>query len=101
MENEKLLRSWIRETLRAESGGVSQDLKNVGSRHEKTVGGTAALRRMHDAPGVLPALSQLHDPKELAQVIQALIDAVPITSRGDVFRALGIVGRHERATHRR
>ena len=91
---EKLLREAVRAIL-------AEDLKNVGSRHQKTVGGTAALRKMHDAPGVLPSLSKLHDPKELAQVIQALIDAVPITSREEVLRALGIVARHERKTHRR
>ncbi len=80
---------------------IQEDMKNIGSRHQKTVAGTAALRKMHDAPGVLDALSNIDDPKELAQVLQATIDAVPITKRDAVLKALGTVGRHERTTHKR
>jgi len=88
------LRALIREV-------IAEDLKNVGGRHQRTVRGTSALKKMHDAPGVLKSLSKISDPKELAQVIQALIDAVPITSREDVLRSLGMVTRHERKTHLR
>lgn len=79
---------------------IAEDLKNVRSQHEKTIAGTTALRRMHDAPGVLEALSQITDPKELAQVIEAIIDAVPMVRRGDVLATLAKVQRHERTTRR-
>ena len=88
------LRSLVREIL-------EEDLKNVGGRHQKTVRGSSALKKMHDAPGVLQSLARITDPKELAQVIQALIDAVPVVNRSDVMRALGIVTRHEKTTHMR
>jgi len=79
---------------------VQEDLKNVHSKHEKTVTGSTVLRKMHDAPGVMEALTMIEDPKELAQVIEALIDAVPIVRRDEVLHALGIVQRHERKTRR-
>lgn len=79
---------------------VQEDLKNVHSKHEKTVTGSIVLRRMHDAPGVMESLSTIEDPKELAQIIEALIDAVPIVRRDDVLRALGMVQRHERKTRK-
>jgi len=88
------LRQLVREVLK-------EDLKNVGSRHQRTATGTTILRRMHDAPGVLSSLSSIDDPRELAQVIQAIIDAVPLTSREEISKALNIVTRHERTTHTR
>jgi HEAT repeat protein len=88
------LRKLVREAL-------EEDLKNVGSKHQKTVGGTIVLKKMHDAPGVLDSLTDIKDPRELAQVIEALIDSVPMVKRADVLRALGIVARHERITHNR
>jgi hypothetical protein len=87
------LRSLVRDV-------VSEDLKNVRSRHEKTAAGATVLRRMHDAPGVLEALAAVDSPKELAHVIEAIIDAVPVVRREDVLRALTTVARHERATRR-
>ena len=80
---------------------LKEDLKNVGSKHQKTVAGTAVLKKIHDAPGVLNSLMSVNDPKELAHVIEALIDAVPMVKRSDVLAALGMVQRHERATHKR
>jgi hypothetical protein len=56
---------------------------------------------MHDAPGVLDSLSHIDDPRELAQIIQAIIDSVPITKRAEVLRALNTVMGHERKTHNR
>lgn len=88
------LRQLIREIIK-------EDLKNVGGRHQHTAAGTSTLRKMHDAPGVLDSLASIEDPKELAQIIQALIDAVPMTHREEIMKALDIVRRHERATHRR
>lgn len=93
MNSEKLLRLMVRRIL-------SEDLKNVRSKHEKTVAGTTVLRLMHDAQGVLPALSQITSPTEMAQVIEALLDAVPMVSRRDVLEALMKVMRHEKATRR-
>lgn len=55
---------------------------------------------MHDAQGVLPALSQITSPTEMARVIEALLDAVPMVSRRDVLEALMKVMRHEKATRR-
>ena len=95
------LRDMIREVAEEETPPVREDLKNVGARHEKTVSGSVALRKMHDAPGVLEALANIDDPKELAHVIEAIIDAVPVVKRADVLKALTTVTRHERITRRR
>ena len=82
-------------------GFVSEDLKNVRAHHERTSVGTRVIQKMHDAPGVLEALSMVDDPKELAHVIEAIIDAVPIVSRVDVLRALTTVQSHERKVRKR
>jgi hypothetical protein len=87
------LKHIIQETL-------DEDLKNVHSKHEKTSTGSAVLRKMHDAPGVLEMLSKIKSPKELAQVIEAILDAVPVVRRDDVLKALTTVQRHERSTRR-
>lgn len=89
-----VLRQFVREAL-------NEDLKNIGGHHDKTVTGSVVLRKMHDAPGVLEALAAVDSPKELAHIIEAIIDAVPIVRREDVLKALRTVGRHERSTHRR
>jgi len=80
---------------------IAEDLKNVHSKHEKTTAGSAALRLIHDAPGVMEALSNITSPKELAHIIEAIIDAVPVVRRADVLHALTMVTRHEKATHTR
>lgn len=86
---DKLLRDAVR-------GLVAEDLKNVHGKHAHTAAGTLALRKMHDAPGVLEALSDITEPLELAQVIEAIIDAVPVVRRDEVLKALTAVTRHER-----
>ena len=102
------LRRIIREVAEATGAaaqGVSppvrEDLKNVGGRHEKTVAGSTVLRKMHDAPGVMEALAAVDSPKELAHVIEAIIDAVPVVRRDEVLKALSTVTRHEKSTHKR
>lgn len=80
---------------------IEEDLKNVHGKHERTTAGSIALRRMHDAPGVMEALADITSPKELAHVIEAIIDAVPVVRRDDLLRALNIVTRHEKSTHTR
>lgn len=90
----KDLRKLIREV-------IEEDLKNVGSTHPDTVAGTSALRMMHNAPGVLASLQKIKSPNELAQVIEALLDAVPVVKRDEVLRALEMVLRHERSTRMR
>lgn len=96
----KLTESQLRQMIRSEIE-LSEDMKNVGSKHEDTVSGAVAIRKMHDAPGVLEALSNIHSAKELAHVIEAIIDSVPVVRREEVLRALGTVQRHERKTHKR
>lgn len=93
----KLKLSHLRRIIQEE---LNQDLKNVHSKHEKTTTGTSVLRKMHDAPGVLASISQLKTPKEVAQVIEAILDAVPMVSRESIFKALETVKRHERATRK-
>lgn len=93
-DTEKLLRETVR-------GLVAEDLKNLGMPHDRTTAGSSALRKMHDAPGVLEALAGITEPRELAHVIEAIIDAVPIVRREDVLKALTTVQRHEKKTHRR
>jgi hypothetical protein len=80
---------------------IDEDLKNVGGRHDKTAKGTRALKKMHDAPGVLASLSDIDRPEELAQVIQAIDDAAPITGREEILKAIKKVLSHERSTRNR
>ncbi len=75
---------------------LQEDLKNLRAPHERTVAGADVLRKMHDAPGVLQALSQVDSATELAHVIEAIIDAVPVVRRHDVLDALTKVTRHEK-----
>ena len=63
--------------------------------------GSAALKKMHDAPGVLSTLQRIKTPSELAQVIEALLDAVPITSREQILHAVDLVLQHERKARMR
>jgi len=93
-EDVKQLRRFIR-------AAMNEDLKNVGGKHEKTVAGAHVLKMMHDAPGVMDALAGIGSPKELAHVIEAIIDAVPVVGRAEVLKALTTVTRHEKTTHKR
>lgn len=80
---------------------IFEDLKNVRSKHEPaTSDSKRVLRLMHDAPGVIPALQEIDNPRELAAVIEALIDACPVVRKGDVLSALSKVTSHERKTRR-
>jgi hypothetical protein len=80
---------------------IEEDLKNLRAPHDQTVSGMSTLKKMHDAPGVVASLTKIHTPRELAHVIEALIDAVSISSRSDILQALGMVARHEKKTHTR
>lgn len=91
----------VRQLRRFVRAAVNEDLKNVGGKHEKTVAGAHVLKMMHDAPGVMEALAGIGSPKELAHVIEAIIDAVPVVRRAEVLKALGVVMRHEKSTHTR
>jgi hypothetical protein len=51
---------------------LTEDLKNVGGKHERTVTGSMVLRKMHDSPGIMEELSKVDDPKELAHVRDTL-----------------------------
>jgi hypothetical protein len=93
-EDLKQLRLFVR-------AAVNEDLKNVGGKHEKTVAGAHVLKMMHDAPGVMDALARVGNPKELAHIIEAIIDAVPVVGRAEVLKALTTVTRHEKTTHTR
>lgn len=80
---------------------IQETMENVHSKHEKTTAGSVVLRKMHDAPGVLESLSQIDNPRELAHVIEGIIDAVPVVRRADVLEALAKVKHHEREERRR
>ena len=70
---------------------VSEDMKNIGSEHKATVDSSRVLTLMHAAPGLLPALQKITSPAELAHLIEAIIDSVPVVKRADVMAALGAV----------
>jgi len=79
---------------------IAEDLKNIYSKHKKTVDSQRALKTIHDAPRVMDALAEINSPTELAAVIEALIDACPIVKKAEVLRALGVVQKHEKTTRR-
>jgi hypothetical protein len=49
----------------------------------------------------MDALARVGNPKELAHIIEAIIDAVPVVGRAEVLKALTTVARHEKTTHTR
>lgn len=79
---------------------VAEDLKNVYSHHKKTVDSQYVLKKMHDAPAVMDALTAIDKPAELAAVIEAIIDACPIVRKDEVLNALRKVQGHEKTTRR-
>lgn len=93
-DTEELLREAVRTF-------VDEDLKNVRSKHAHTAAGTTALRKMHDAKGVLAALENITQPMELVQVLEAVLDAVSIAGREEVLKALSAVTKHEKTTRAR
>lgn len=80
---------------------ISEDLKNVYSKHEPPTPETKhLLRTMHDAPGVMKSLPDIDTPRELAGVIEAVIDACSVVGKDAVLQALQKVMRHEKKTRR-
>lgn len=79
---------------------IAEDLKNIYSKHKKTVDSQRVLKAIHDAPKVMDALTKINSPAELAAVIEAIIDACPIVKKAEVLRALGVVQKHEKTTRR-
>ena len=79
---------------------ISEDLRNIYSKHEPTADSQHALKIMHDAPGVMEALQKINNPQELAAVLEAIIDACPIIKKDSVLKALNKVQRHEKKTRR-
>lgn len=100
-----LLREFVGEAVnyvdpREVEDSVDEDMKNIYSKHQPTVDSQKVLRTMHDAPGVMAALTKINNPQELASVIEAIIDACPIVRKDEVLNALRKVEKHEKKTRR-
>ena len=102
-KNIALLRRLVAEEIQylaVRDVSVDEDMKNIYSQHEPTVDSQRVLKMMHNALGVMDSLTKINSPRELAAVIEALIDACPIVRKDEVLGALRKVEKHERKTRR-
>ena len=83
-KEEVQLRSFIRESIKDAYMNMHT---SYDSRH--------LLRMMMDSPGILDALQRVNSPIELAQFLDAIIDACPVVKRTEVLDALRRVTSYE------
>jgi hypothetical protein len=87
---EEQLRSIIREELETEQ------LKNLHSKHEATVDSKRVLEMMAKSKGIMQLIKKIDNTKELASLLEALIDSSGVVDKGAVLQALTKVQGHEK-----
>jgi hypothetical protein len=87
---EEQLRSIIREELETEQ------LKNLHSKHEATVDSKRVLEMMAKSKGVMQSIKKIDNARELAGLLEAIIDASSVGDKGAVLKALMKVQGHEK-----
>jgi len=87
---EEQLRSIIREELETEQ------LKNLHSKHETTVDSKRVLEMMAKSKGIMQLIKKIDNTKELASLLEALIDASGVADKSAVLQALTKVQGHEK-----
>ena len=87
---EEQLRSIIREELETEQ------LKNLHSKHEATVDSKRVLEMMAKSKGIMQLIKKIDNTKELASLLEALIDASGVADKSAVLQALTKVQGHEK-----
>ena len=87
---EEQLRSIIREELETEQ------LKNLHSKHEATVDSKRVLEMMAKSKGIMQLIKKIDNTKELASLLEALIDSSGVVDKAAVLQALTKVQGHEK-----
>ena len=78
---------------------IREHFRHGSSPHERTADAVRTLKAMQGSPTLQKAFDSIDRPRELAGVIEELIDATGM-SRTDVEQALAIVFKHEKPRKR-
>lgn len=73
-----------------------EQLKNLHSKHEATVDSKRVLEMMAKSKGVMQSIKKIDNPRELAGLLEALIDASGVADKNAVLQALTKVQGHEK-----
>lgn len=74
---------------------IREHFRHGGSPHQRTSDSKRVLRAMQDSPTLQHAFDSIDQPRELAGVIEELIDATGM-SREQIEQALAILYKHEK-----
>lgn len=74
---------------------LAEHFRHGGSPHQHTSDSDRALKAMQGNPALQRAFDAVDKPRELAAILEELIDATGMT-REDIARALTVLMRHER-----
>ena len=78
---------------------IREHFRHGSSPHERNPDIKRVLKTMQDNPSLQRAFDTIDKPRELAGVIEELIDATGM-SRDDISQALSIIFRHEKPSKR-
>jgi hypothetical protein len=84
------LRAIIQEELETEQ------LKNLHSKHEATVDSKRVLEMMAQSKGVMQSIKKIDSARELAGLLEAIIDSSGVADKAAVLQALTKVQGHEK-----
>ena len=82
--------------IREEVALHKEQLKNLHSKHEATVDTKRGLEMMAKSKGVMRSIKKIDNPRELAGLLEALIDASGVADKNAVLQALTKVQGHEK-----
>lgn len=82
--------------IREEVALQKEQLKNLHSKHEATVDTKRVLEMMAKSKGVMRSIKKIDNPRELAGLLEALIDASGVADKNAVLQTLTKVQGHEK-----
>jgi hypothetical protein len=74
---------------------IREHFRHGSAPHQRTTDSKRVLKAMQDSPTLQKAFDTIDQPRELAGIIEELIDATGM-SREQIQRALSILYRHEK-----
>lgn len=90
--SEDSLWSYIREEVEIQK----EQLKNLHSKHEATVDSKRVLEMMAKSKGVMQSIKKIDNARELAGLLEAIIDSSGVPDKNAVLQALTKVQGHEK-----